>query len=249
MPKVPPADGRRSLPRLVGGWLLLVLAGGLVLVAVLAVIGSAINGDIGAVIGGVFVLIVSAVLGQFGRVVLRGGHRPPPTVAVSGPGSERAAHGQRSSLPGPPEDPSVRSRRWRTVLGYGVIGLFSTVAAVLLVVFAVFTVTNILVWEHLLGHPVTVRVDACDIAGCNGREVAGPELGTYVQNLPYGRPARQQCAGVGMGWGRRRRRALGIIRGGRHRLYRVGAPRRGGGLHRGAPVPASMNQRTGRLQR
>ncbi len=209
MPKVPPADGRRSLPRLVGGWLLLVLAGGLVLVAVLAVIGSAINGDIGAVIGGVFVLIVAAVLGQFGRVVLRGGHRPPPTVAVSGPGSERAAHGQRSSLPGPPEDPSVRSRRWRTVLGYGVIGLFSTVAAVLLVVFAVFTVTNILVWEHLLGHPVTVRVDACDIAGCNGREVAGPELGTYVQNLPYGRPAGSSVrawewggdAVVGVPWG------------------------------------------------
>lgn len=85
--------------------------------------------------------------------------------------------------------PSARSRRWRTVLGYGVIGLFSAVAAVLLVVFAVFTVTNILVWRHLLGHPVTVRVDACDIAGCAGREVAGPELGTYVQNLPYDRPA------------------------------------------------------------
>jgi len=65
------------------------------------------------------------------------------------------------------------------------------------------------VWEHLLGHPVTVRVDACDIAGCNGREVAGPELGTYVQNLPYGRPAGSSVrawewggdAVVGVPWG------------------------------------------------
>ena len=89
------------------------------------------------------------------------------------------------------------------------IGLFATVAAVLGVVFGVFTVTNVLVWQHLLGHPVTVRVDACDNAGCAGREVAGPELGAEVQNLPYGRPAGSTVrawewggdAVVGVPWG------------------------------------------------
>ena len=104
---------------------------------------------------------------------------------------------------------SPRSRRWRTVLGYGVFGLFSTVAAGLLVVFAVFTVTNVLVWRHLLGHPVTVRVDACGNAGCAGRELAGPELGTYVRNLPHDRPAGSAVrawvwggdAVVGVPWG------------------------------------------------
>jgi len=112
MQKVPPEDGHRRLPRLVGGWFLLVLGGGLVLVAVLAGVSSVINGDIGAISGGVFVLIAASVLAQFGRVVLRGGNRPPPTVAASGPGSERAPHGQRSPLAGPPRDPSVRYREW-----------------------------------------------------------------------------------------------------------------------------------------
>jgi len=120
------------------------------------------------------------------------------------PGVTLAGMGRRGGGPRPP-----RSRRWRTVLGYGVFGLFSTVAAGLLVVFAVFTVTNVLVWRHLLGHLVTVRVDACGNAGCAGREVAGPELGTYVRNLPHDRPAGSAVrawewggdAVVGVPWG------------------------------------------------
>lgn len=72
----------RSLPRLIGGWLLLGLGAVLVVVTVLAVIGSVQDHDASGIGGSVFVLIFAGVSAQFGRTVLRGGNRPPPLVAA-----------------------------------------------------------------------------------------------------------------------------------------------------------------------
>jgi hypothetical protein len=87
------------------GWLLLLLSGSLALIAVAAGISVAVNG--GAIGGGVFVLLLAGVLGQFGVVVLRGGERPSPLPATGlVPGGRSQA--EALAADGPPTDPTAR---------------------------------------------------------------------------------------------------------------------------------------------
>jgi hypothetical protein len=99
----------------VAGVLLLLLAAGLVIVAVLAGVGSLLDHDPGAIGGGVFVLIFASVLAQAGRVVLRGGNRPPPSaLTVATPMQVQEPIDMDPPAPagpvGPAVDASVRYR-------------------------------------------------------------------------------------------------------------------------------------------